>query len=139
MNPTLRKCLEALSLRQYHNQVPIKLDKVDEVVSTRGTFQPPFKQEQERISQNCRIPAPVDNTPVVPYVPAPCGHFRDWAMEDSPKDDKTPSVPYVPVSMKCKAYYELSEGMRRLICSKCDGEGHLITEFGKARCARYKG
>ena len=111
MNPTLRKCLEALSLRQYHSQVPIKLDKVEDAVST---FQPPFMQEQERISQNStHIPAPVDNTPVVPYVPV------------KPRE--------------CQAFYDMNESMKKYLCNNCDKFGNVKYMGGMTgKCLRYR-
>jgi len=185
MNPTLRKCLEALSLRQYsqqessskktsvlfqspadtysqqnrdddlshqsknldkeqllqskfadtYSQVPIKLDKVDEV-STRGTFQPPFMQEQERISQNStHIPAPADNPLTNPKL-----DLVSRIDEDTQQEINTPVVPYVPVKPReCQAFYDMNESMKKYLCNNCDKFGNVKYMSGMiGKCLRFR-
>jgi len=39
---------------------------------------------------------------------------------------------------KCQEYYEMSEGMRKLLCDECNKYGVLRTPFGYGVCKRYR-
>lgn len=127
MNPTLRKCLEALSLRQYHSQQTkpvidvepgrqnetLQRDKTADTHSQTMQFDKDHKVLQEQDSQ---FSAPVDN------------------LED------TPIVPYVPVKPReCQAYYDMNTSMRKYLCDRCDKLGNVKYMGGMiGKCMRFK-
>lgn len=129
MNPTLRKCLEALSLRQSYCQQKRDDDlshqsknldkeqllqsKTADTHSQAMQFDKDHKVLQEQDSQ---FSAPVDN------------------LED------TPIVPYVPVKPReCQAYYDMNTSMRKYLCDRCDKLGNVKYMGGMiGKCMRFK-